>query len=152
MWPAALYAVESNAATTEAVEATGILEEPLRLEAQMMNASAPMSQVTPGEDSKTVTMTITAKDGQGVDAASNNGIISVFYNKAALELQGDSRVWRLHCPGDRLRCCNLRLREPGGVFPAGDPVATLTFGLKTGGGRHRHRTAPGAERREARAY
>ena len=131
VWPAALYAVESNAATTEAVEATGILEEPLRLEAQMMNASAPMSQVTPGEDSKTVTMTITAKDGQGVDAASNNGIISVFYNKAALELQeiAVSGDYTAQVTGSGAVTFGYVSREG---IPAGDPVATLTFGLKTG--------------------
>ena len=131
VWPAALYAVESNAATTEAVEATGILEEPLRLEAQMMNASAPMSQVTPGEDSKTVTMTITTKDGQGVDAASNNGIISVFYNKAALELQeiAVSGDYTAQVTGSGAVTFGYVSREG---IPAGDPVATLTFGLKTG--------------------
>ncbi len=131
VWPAALYAVESNAATTEAVEATGILEEPLRLEAQMMNASAPMSQVTPGEDSKTVTMTITAKDGQGVDAASNNGIISVSYNKAALELQeiAVSGDYTAQVTGSGAVTFGYVSREG---IAAGDPVATLTFGLKTG--------------------
>ena len=34
-----------------------------------------------------MTLTITAKDGQGVEVDSNNGLITVSYDKAALELQ-----------------------------------------------------------------
>ncbi len=97
----------------------------------MMNASAPMSQVTPGEDSKTVTMTITAKDGQGVDAASNNGIISVSYNKAALELQeiAVSGDYTAQVTGSGAVTFGYVSRE--GIARR-RPVATLTFGLKTG--------------------
>ena len=131
VWPAALYAVETNAAAPEQVTVTGMLEKPLKLEAERMSASAPMSQVIPQEDGKTVTMTVTAKNAQGMDVDSNNGILSVSYDKAALELQ------EVAVTGDY----TAQVTAPGTVtfgyvseagIAAGSPVATLTFGLKSG--------------------
>ena len=65
-----------------------------------------------------------------MDAASNNGIISVSYNKAALELQ------EIAVSGDYTAQVTGSAVTFGYVsregIAAGDPVATLTFGLKTG--------------------
>ncbi len=130
MWPAALYAVETNAAA-EQVAVTGMLEKPLTLEAQPMRAAAPMSQVTPQEDGKTVTLTITAKDGQGVEVDSNNGLITVSYDKAALELQEAAVTGDYTAQVTVAGTVTLGYVSEEAIA-AGSPVATLTFTLKSG--------------------
>ena len=131
VWPAALYAVETNAAAAEQVAVTGMLEKPLTLEAQPMRAAAPMSQVTPQEDGKTVTLTITAKDGQGVEVDSNNGLITVSYDKAALELQEAAVTGDYTAQVTVAGTVTLGYVSEEAIA-AGSPVATLTFTLKSG--------------------
>lgn len=96
-----------------------------------MRAAAPMSQVTPQEDGKTVTLTITAKDGQGVEVDSNNGLITVSYDKAALELQEAAVTGDYTAQVTVAGTVTLGYVSEEAIA-AGSPVATLTFTLKSG--------------------
>ena len=131
VWPAALYAVETNGAAANGVRVTGILEKPLKLEAEVMSASAPMSQVIPQEDGKTVTMTITAKNAQGADVDSNNGMVSLSYDQAALELQEIAVTGDYTAQVTAAGTVTFGYVSEAGIA-AGSPIATLTFGLKSG--------------------
>ena len=95
-------------------------EEAMEAKAELNSAAG----VENGE--KTVTVTITAKDAEGADVASNNALMNVAYDTSKLELVS------VAVRGEY----SSKVQEDGKVtfgyvsmkeIPAGKPVATLTF-------------------------
>ncbi|MGM9639994.1 MAG: S8 family serine peptidase [Faecousia sp.] len=131
VWPAVLYAVETNGSdTSNAASAVGVLDEAITLEAQTIGIS-PMSEAQPSEDGKTFAVTVTAKNADGADAASNNGMAVVSYDVSALELTD------VTISGDYTAMVTADGTVTFGYvsmegIAARDPVARLTFTVKDG--------------------
>lgn len=151
IWPAALYEVESNekagadaVATVraltnarkvkaEAVSAQDLANAAANVQAQSAaeNELAPQGKSNVGADEKTVTVQITAKNKKGSDTMSNNGLVTVEYDAASLELQ-DIQVagdYNAYVTGEDTLTFGYAKRSS--IF-LGRTIAELTFVVKEG--------------------
>ena len=152
--PVALYAVESrkqaesshpvrDLTDAEPVEVTeiqtGTLAEAtpsayftMARVAPSMDQAAPMSDAVVEDGEQEITVVVTPKDAQGVDLASNNGLIVVTYHAAALELKDIQISGDYTASVGAAGAVTLGYLS-GNAIAAEAPAATLTFAVKEGG-------------------
>lgn len=168
--PAALYAAESGAKVESSRQVRDLTDaEPVEMaDAQTGELTAarpsarftmtrvapatdraeePMSGATVGAEEREVTVEVTAKDAQGTALAANNGLATVIYDAAALELKD------IQVSGDY----TAQVTAAGAVtfgyiaataLEAGTPVATLTFAVKEGKNQNTYMTVTHKEANE----
>lgn len=91
----------------------------------------PLSNSDVSDEGKTLTLTVTAKDADGNDADSTNGVIGVSFNPEVLSLQSvqfNSDFRSVNAAGLEDGEVTLGYVSLAGI-PAGTPVATLVFSM-----------------------
>lgn len=145
VWPAALYEACANGAANGIPAVSLSTQKPTAtLQAEMLapeqSMAAGMLHAYPGTaerqskpwvstDSKTVTLALTAKDAQGVDTDSTNGLLTVEYDGEIMTLT-DVQVAASYCSIAQAEGV-VKLAYAGlDPIEAGRAVATLTFARK----------------------
>ena len=130
-----LAAARDNVKVDTTAMTCAMTEEARAAKLESLNQQEPTTDADPDsassveKDEKTVTVTVTAKDAQGNDVASTNGLMTVTFDTSKLTLTGAAvkgdYTAKVEADGS-LTFGYVSMDE----IPAGETVATLTFQVK----------------------
>ena len=153
VWPAALYKAEANTAVSGDAElnnanvvdackmvASGLEKQNIEIPEKETTGSlnsvsgetttvAPLSKSEVTEDKNTVTITVTAKDATGASTDSTNGVSTVNYDAAVLELTDIQVEGDYTSVNEAEGTVTFGYVDLEGI-PADETVATLVFAVK----------------------